>query len=214
MPPSRKIEIHPATADRWADLAALFGQRGACAGCWCMWPRLQAAEFKRGAGDSNRRALQRLVRVGERPGLLAYAGGEAVGWIALGPRADYPRLEKSRVLAPVDDQPVWSVTCFFIRRDWRGQGLATRLLKEAAKFAAANGARILEGYPTEASKRAADAFVWTGIASTFERAGFSEVARRSASRPIMRKTLRPRAKAPRRAAAAVKQPTAKPARKA
>lgn len=194
MQPFRKIDIHPATAGRWADLATLFGQRGACAGCWCMWPRLQAAEFKRGAGDSNRRALQRLVRADGRPGLLAYAGDEPVGWIALAPRADYPRLEKSRVLAPVDDQPVWSVTCFFIRRDWRGQGLATRLLEAAVEFAAADGARILEGYPTDASKRAADAFVWTGIASTFERAGFFEVARRSASRPIMRKTLRPAAR--------------------
>lgn len=214
MPPSRKIEIHPATAGRWGDLTALFGQRGACAGCWCMWPRLQAAEFKRGAGPSNRRALQRLVRAGERPGLLAYAGDEAVGWIALAPRADYPRLEKSRVLAPVDEQPVWSVTCFFIRRDWRGQGLSTRLLKEAAKFAAANGARILEGYPTDASKRAPDAFVWTGIASTFERAGFSEVARRSTSRPIMRKVLRSRATFPRGAAASAGKPPAGPTRKA
>lgn len=214
MPPARKLEVYPATADRWADLTALFGERGACAGCWCMWPRLQAAEFKRGSGDNNRRALQRLVRANERPGLLAYAGDEAVGWIALAPRADYPRLEKSRVLAPVDDQPVWSVTCFFIRRDWRGRGLATRLLKEAAKFAAANGARILEGYPTDASKRAPDAFVWTGIASTFERAGFSEVARRSASRPIMRKALRPLAKATRSAAALTEKSPAKHTRKA
>ena len=126
-----KIEIHPATADRWADIATLFGLRGACAGCWCMWARREAAEFKRGSGDGNRRALQELVLGNARLGLLAYAGEEPVGWIALGPRTEYPRLDKSRVLAAVDDQPVWSVTCFFIRRDWRGRGLATRLLKES-----------------------------------------------------------------------------------
>ena len=107
------------------------------------------------------------------------------------PRVQYRRLERSKVLAPVDDKPVWSVVCFFVRRGWRGRGLTVRLLREAARFAAARGARVLEGYPTDASKRAADAFVWTGLKSTFERAGFREVARRSASRPIMRRAVRP-----------------------
>ena len=98
--------------------------------------------------------------------------------------------ERSRLLAPVDDSPVWSIVCFFVRRDWRGRGLTVRLLREAARLAAQGGARILEGYPTDSRKRSADAFVWTGVAKTFERAGFHEVARRSASRPIMRRALR------------------------
>ena len=190
MTAATKLEIYPATADRWPDIVRLFGERGACAGCWCMWARRPAAEFKRGTGVGNRRALQRLVRNGAQPGLLAYAEGDPVGWVALAPRTEYPRLDNSRVLAPVDDLPVWSVTCFFIRRDWRGRGLATWMLNGAATFAASNGARIIEGYPNDPEKRAADAFVWTGIASTFESAGFTEVARRSASRPIMRKALR------------------------
>lgn len=197
-----KLAFHPATADRWADVVTLFGPRGACAGCWCMWPRLAAADFKRGSGEGNKRALQKLVRGGREPGLLAYADGEPVGWVALAPRADYPRLEKSRVLAPVDEQPVWSVTCFFVRRDWRQRGLTGRLLQEAAKHAAANGGKIIEGYPTDAKKKTADAFVWTGIASTFESAGFREVARRSASRPIMRRTLRAAVPRKRKAVAA------------
>ena len=191
MATASKIEIHPATKDRWPDVVTLFGPRGACAGCWCQWPRLAAAEFRRGVGDGNRRRLQKLVRNGARPGLLAYSNGEPVGWIALAPRTEYPRLDGSRVLAPVDDRPVWSVTCFFVRRDWRKRGLSVRLLRAGAKFAASQGARILEGYPTDARKRAADAFVWTGLAATFERAGFREVARRSATRPIMRRALRP-----------------------
>src|SRR6185295_20292373 len=121
--PGSKVEFQPATAERWSDLERLFGPRGACAGCWCMHPRLPGAEFRRGVGDPNRRALAKLVRAGQEPGILAYAGGEAVGWCAVAPRSKYVRLENSRVLAPVDDAPVWSVVCFFVTRPWRGRGL-------------------------------------------------------------------------------------------
>jgi GNAT superfamily N-acetyltransferase len=107
------------------------------------------------------------------------------------PRATYRRLEASRVLAPVDDQPVWSVPCFFVARAHRGHGQGARMLREAAKLAARRGAKVLEGYPVDTrGKRSADAFVWTGLPSTFEAAGFVEVARRSRARPIMRRALR------------------------
>lgn len=193
MPVTPRLEFHPATPDRWRDIVKLFGPRGVCAGCWCMWPRLTSAEFRRGAGAPNRRALQRLVRAGRRPGLLAYAAGEPVGWCALAPRTEYRRLETSRVMAPVDDRPVWSVVCFFVNREWRGRGLTVKLLGEAARYAAAQGARLLEGYPTDPRSRQSAAFVWTGLASAFETAGFREVARRSPTRPIMRRALRPAA---------------------
>jgi len=192
-----RIEFHPATAERWPHVEKLFGPRGACAGCWCMWARLPRAEFHAGVGDKNRRALKRIVGSGEPPGLLAYVNGEPAGWCGFGPRAAYPRLEKSKILAPVDDRPAWSVVCFFVARPFRRQGLSVRLLREAALQAAARGATILEGYPTDTRAKAADAFVWTGLASAFERAGFREVARRSRTRPIMRRMLR----APRRAGA-------------
>src|SRR5438093_5993995 len=177
---ARRIEFRPATAALWPDLAKLFGPRGACAGCWCMWPRLTSAEFRRGAGAGNRRALQRLVRTGTRPGILAYAAGEPIGWCALAPRSAYRRLERSRVMAPVDDQEVWSVVCFFVARPWRGRGLTVKLLREAARYASSHGVRILEGYPSDPKRgRPADAFVWTGLSTAFARAGFREVARRS-----------------------------------
>jgi GNAT superfamily N-acetyltransferase len=183
-----------ATAERWGDLARLFGERGACAGCWCMWARLTASEFRAGAGDKNRRTLQRIVRRGDQPGILAYVNGEPVGWCALAPRNIYVRLEGSRVLAPVDDQPVWSVVCFFVARGWRGRGVTVALLEQAAKFAARSGARVLEGYPIDPrdGARPAGAFVWTGLKRTFDRAGFREIARRSPTRPIMRRELRAR----------------------
>ncbi len=180
----------PVTPARWKDMEKLFGERGACAGCWCMWPRLSAREFARGKGAGNRSAMRRLVAANERPGLIAYAGREPVGWVAVAPRAAYRRLETSRVLAPVDEQPVWSAPCFFIARGWRGRGMTAFLLEAAKAFAAKRGATTLEGYPIDTrGKRQADAFVWHGLPSAFATAGFAEVARRSPGRPIMRATL-------------------------
>ncbi|GAB4372685.1 MAG: GNAT family N-acetyltransferase [Acidobacteriota bacterium] len=183
-----RVEIVAATGERWRDLAALFGPRGACAGCWCMyWPRERAA-FEAGKGPGNRRALRRLVAAGRTPGLLAYRDGRPVGWVALGPRGDFPRLARSRVLAPVDGQPVWSIVCLFVVRDARRQGLSVELIRAACRHARRHGARLVEAYPVE--PRAGEvppAFAWTGIASGFRDAGFSEVARRSPTRPIMRR---------------------------
>lgn len=201
--PAARAKFAPASAGRWDDVAELFGPRGACAGCWCMWPRLEAADFARGKGDGNRRALRLLVARGEEPGILATIGGRVVGWCAVAPRAQYRRLERSRVLKPVDDEPVWSVPCFFVAREFRRQGLSVELLRAAVEFAAARGARVVEGYPVDAGgKKAADVFVWTGLVSTFERAGFVEVARRSPTRPIMRCVIGARA--------ARRRPTARP----
>jgi len=186
------VTFRPATPSRWADVETLFGERGACAGCWCMFWRLPRKDFSAGKGAGNRRALQKLVRANARPGVIAYAGKEPVGWCAVAPRADYVSLANSRVMAPVDDRPVWSVSCLFVRRDFRKRGLSARLIDAAVKFAASRGARIVEGYPVEpAGGKTADAFVWTGVASSFRTAGFREVARRTPTRPIMRRTLRP-----------------------
>jgi len=155
-----------------------------------MYPRLSRAEFHAGAGDPNRRALRALVRNAREPGILAYAGGEPVGWCALAPRADYPRIERSRLFGR-DEPPrgTWSVVCFFVARPHRRQGLSVRLLEAAAAHARAHGASVLEGYPVEPVKPTADAFAWTGCASAFRAAGFSEVARPSPTRPLMRRAL-------------------------
>jgi GNAT superfamily N-acetyltransferase len=181
-----KFSFHPLTPDRWADLERLFGPRGACAGCWCMWWRLNRAQWNRGKGEGNRKAFRRLVRSGAEPGVLAYADGKPVGWCAIAPREQYPRLDGSRILKPVDDQPVSSVTCFFIARGFRHRGLSTELLRAAVDFARARGAKMVEGYPHDPKKATADVFVFTGLASAFRKAGFKEVARRAQTRPIMR----------------------------
>ena len=177
----------PATADRWGDLEALFGARGACGGCWCMWWRVKRADFERQKGEGNRQALRALVDSGEVPGLLAYADGEPVGWCSVGPRESYPVLSRSPILKPVDDQPVWSIVCFFVAKSRRRTGMSARLVRAAVEYAAAQGARIVEGYPVEPRKgETPDVFAFVGLASTFRKLGFVEVARRSETRPIMR----------------------------
>jgi len=152
-----------------------------------MWWRLPRSRFVQQKGAGNKRAFQRIVAAGDAPGLLAYRDGEPVGWCAVAPRETYPRLERSRVLKRVDAERVWSVTCFFVARPMRRRGVTVALLEAAVRYARARGARIVEGYPVEPRRGSMpDAFAWTGTAAAFRRAGFVEVLRRSATRPIMR----------------------------
>jgi GNAT superfamily N-acetyltransferase len=155
-----------------------------------MWWRLKRSEWEQKKGAANKRAFKRIVRSGEVPGILAYEGRDPVGWCCVAPRETFAALERSRTLKRVDEEPVWSVTCFFIPRAHRNRGVASGLLRAAAEYARKKGAKILEGYPVEPRKgKMPDAFAWTGTASIFSRAGFKEVARRSRTRPIVRLAL-------------------------
>ena len=184
------VTFRPLTKATWADLDALFGPRGASGGCWCMWWRLRRSEYEKKKGTGNKRAFHGIVKSGEPAGVLAYAGGKPVGWCAVAPRRDYPVLERSRILKPVDEQPVWSVTCFYVPRENRRSGLTAKLLRAAVDYAREKGAMIVEGYPQDPKKGTmVDAFAWTGFVSAFKKAGFKEVARRSKTRPIMRRIL-------------------------
>jgi GNAT superfamily N-acetyltransferase len=183
-----KLEFRPLTPGRWNDFEGLFGERGACGGCWCMWWKLTRSEFEAKKGAKNKAAMKRIVQRGEKPGLLAYDGRKPIGWCAVAPRLSYPSLSRSRILKPVDDEPVWSITCFFVHKDYRKKGVSVKLLREARRFVAKQGGKTLEGYPTAPRKEMPDTFAWHGVASAFERAGFKECARRSESRPIMRAT--------------------------
>ncbi|MCL4561347.1 MAG: GNAT family N-acetyltransferase [Chloroflexi bacterium] len=152
-----------------------------------MWWRLTRSQFEKQKGEGNRDAFHEIVRKEQQTGILAYHHGAAVGWCALAPRESYPALDRSRILRPVDDEHVWSITCFFVARPYRRQGLTVFLLQAAVKYARASGAAIVEGYPVEPREgKMPDAFVYTGLAGAFRRAGFVEVARRSETRPIMR----------------------------
>jgi GNAT superfamily N-acetyltransferase len=185
------IDIKPVTADNWSLLDALFAAHGTVRGCWCMYFRLTSREFDDGWGEGNRQAMCRLVcDEGVVPGLIAIAGGEAVGWVSVAPREEFGRVERSRVTKPVDDEPAWSIVCFYVKPGARRGGLTRALLDAAVEYAVDNGARLVEAYPydTEEERRGGTELYY-GVASTFRQAGFEEVERRSPRRPIMR--LRP-----------------------
>jgi GNAT superfamily N-acetyltransferase len=156
-----------------------------------MWWRRTRSEWAKGKGAGNRSAIRRIVARGAEPGVLAYDGDRPVGWCAVAPREEYPGLARSRVLQPVDDAKVWSVTCFFIDRAYRKKGLSAALLRAAIGFVASRGGRIVEGYPVEARSEMPAAWAWTGLAAAFREAGWVEVARRSPSRPIFRSVIPP-----------------------
>lgn len=184
------IRIQPALAERWDDLERLFGARGACGGCWCMWYRLPRAEYERRKGAGNRTALRRLLRSGQPAGVVGYAGGEPVGWCSVAPRTAFPRLERARTLRPVDAEPVWSIVCVFVTPAHRRKGVSVALLKGAAAYAGSLGATIVEGYPVVPRAGMIPAvFAHPGTPSAFLAAGFQEVARPTPARLIMRRRV-------------------------
>jgi GNAT superfamily N-acetyltransferase len=185
-----QLEVHPLTADRWDDLATLFDRPGDPKGCWCMFYRVRGREFERRWGAGNRAAFREVVTEGPPPGLLAYRDGAPVGWCAVAPREAYPRILNSPTIKPLDDQPAWAVVCFYVVRGERQGGIAATLLDAAVAFAAEHGAAAVEGYPKDtegARKHANEMFV--GSMSMFTDAGFTEVGRRSPTRPIMRRMV-------------------------
>jgi GNAT superfamily N-acetyltransferase len=185
-----KLTFKPVALDRWADFEALFGKRGACGGCWCMWWRIKRSDFERRKGDGNRRAMRALMKAGEVPGILAYTEGQPVGWCSVAPRSAYPVLGRSRILKPLDDKPVWSIVCLFVHKDYRDRGVSVKLLEAAVDYARGQGAKVVEGYPVEPKKdRMPAVFAFTGLATAFLHAGFTERARRSPTRPIMRREV-------------------------
>jgi len=181
------LNFHTLTSDRWADLEKLFGKHGACGGCWCMWWRLTRTQFNKQKGEANKKALKQIVADGQVPGILAYDKGEPIAWCSVAPRETYGSLERSRTLKRVDDKPVWSVVCFFTAKPYRNKGLTVKLLRASIDYVKTKGGKILEGYPVDPQKdRLPDPFAYTGLPHSFLKAGFTEVLRRSKTRPIMR----------------------------
>lgn len=171
----------------WNDFETLFGIRGACGGCWCMSWRLKSSDFEKHKGAGNKKKMKSLVKKEEQIGIIGYIGKKPVAWCSVAPREKFIRLENSRVLKKIDDKPVWSISCFFISKEFRRKGLSTDLLKGVIAFCKKKKVNILEGYPTVPySKEIPAAFAWTGIPTAFLKAGFVEAAKRSKSRPIMR----------------------------
>jgi GNAT superfamily N-acetyltransferase len=189
-----RFDVAALTPDTWEDLQELFDLPGGSIvrGCWCMFYRHTGKEPEGASGSTRRQELRDLVDAGTVPGLVGYLAGRPVGWISLGPREDYLKLQRSPIMKPVDDREVWSIVCTYVAREFRGQGLQHRLLARAVDYARDNGVRLLEAYPVVKPQRSHDDFMFFGSRGLYERAGFTEVVRRSPTRLVMRRALRPR----------------------
>jgi GNAT superfamily N-acetyltransferase len=177
----------PVTKDTWQDMVKLFSEHGVQKGCWCMYWRVKRQEFHQNYGENNRLAMEQIIESGVIPGILAYHQGQPVGWCSIAPREAFPVLDRSHTLKRVDDQPVWSIVCFFISQPYRGKGISRALIDAAVAYAAENGARMIEAYPL--IPKSAEIFPvegYMGLVSTFENAGFQVVSQRSKRHPIMR----------------------------
>jgi GNAT superfamily N-acetyltransferase len=190
-----RFEARPLTPATWADLEELFGLPGGSIvrGCWCMYYRKTGqVSVSAAAGVTNKEQLCSLVDAGVVPGLVGYVDGQPAGWVSLGPREEYLKLKRSSVMKPVDDAEVWSIVCFYVAKPWRGQRLQHRLLAAALVHARECGVRLLEAYPVDKQERSHDDFMFFGSRSLYEKAGFREVVRRSPTRVVMRRGLRPK----------------------
>jgi len=183
------LRIRPLTPDLWPALEDLFGPRGACNGCWCMYWRIGSLYRKR-AHEINKAEFQTVVAKGPPPGLIAFEKELAVGWCQLTPRAALPWLNRS--WPNVDDAHVWSLSCFYVRKGFRRRGITAALIQAAVKLAESAGALALEAYPLDRSLSPSAS--GTGFVSTFERAGFRVIAHRTPPRPVMRLDLSAKSK--------------------
>ncbi|MBF6023454.1 GNAT family N-acetyltransferase [Lysobacter niastensis] len=174
--------------DDWPSIERLFGKNGACGGCWCMWWRVPMGgkTWDAAKGAPNRKAFHALVEHGDARGVLAFADEEPVGWCAIGPRQDFPRLDRSKALVRDWQPATWSLNCLFVPSRWRGQGVARALIAAAIDLARQSGASEIEAYPqaVAAGERQAGAFVWTGVPGLFTPFGFRAVHRHERGRGL------------------------------
>ncbi|GAA5081698.1 GNAT family N-acetyltransferase [Lysobacter panacisoli] len=182
------VRTRPLRRDDWPHLQALFGERGACGGCWCMWWRVPTGgkAWEAAKGDHNRESFRRLVERGAATGVLAFVGDEAVGWCAIGPRSDFPRLAHSRALQRDWNARTWSLNCLFVPTRWRSHGIARLLVAAAVALARRKGAGEIEAYPQSVAEgeRQAAAFVWTGVPALFVPHGFQRQTPRGRGRGL------------------------------
>jgi len=191
-PPRPALVTRELEPDLWPALERLFGENGACGGCWCQWWRIEKGErYEDVKGATAKTRMRRLVQQGRAHGVLAFDGQEPVGWCSFERRLDLPRLDRAPSFAIPDAADVWSVPCFFVKAGWRRRGVASLLLRAAEKALAARGARLAEAYPVKHAGRLPMAFNWTGLTPMFDVAGWRLVGPRPKGKQRYRKVLRP-----------------------
>ncbi|WP_375388046.1 GNAT family N-acetyltransferase [uncultured Amnibacterium sp.] len=193
---SDALRVLPADRAGFAAVEHALTGGGDGASCWCRWLLDTRKAFDAASRDERRSALAaELASTEPSPGLVAIAGDAAAGWVRVGPRTAQPGVLRTQVVRrgsaePPDEGGVWAVTCFVVRREHRGDGVAGRLLGAAVEHARAGGARVVEGYPVDRAVRttATSSELWHGTIGLFARAGFAETARPTPARAVM--TLR------------------------
>lgn len=184
------LALNPLAPANWEQFETLMGEKGGCGGCWCMVFRLPAKEFNENKFDGNKDLMKKLVGEGKPTGLIAMLNHVPVGWIALAPREDYTKIENSRSFKRIDDQAVWSITCFFIKKEYRRKGLSKRLIAEAVAYARKRKIKVLEAYPAiPYDDKVPAPFLWVGVLSAFTENGFSIVQQNGKSRAMVRLEL-------------------------
>ena len=183
-----QLTFEPLNQTNWMKFVQLFGTKGACGNCWCMYYRLKKVDFVEGkTDDGNKEAMKKLVMENKPTGILGFYDGQPIAWCAFAPREHFLKLEKSRVHKRIDNNSVWSIPCFFIDKNFRRNGVSVELLKGVIRYAKENGIKIIEAYPTIPTKEnLPDSFAWIGLYKSFERAGFEIVDRTSKNRPMVR----------------------------
>ena len=178
--PPAAIDVVPATPDRWDDVVTILGGNGDL-GCWCQAPRGLAVGYAKAQPGARRAALRQQLEDEPPAGMLAYVDGEVAGWCGFGPRPRLPRLERSKTIPKVDDQPVWSVLCFNVRVGYRRRGVAAALLEGVVDYARRSGAPGVEAYPIDPDGGRVDvSFGYVGVTPMFERLGFERIVETAA----------------------------------
>ena len=185
---TNQLTYEPLTRKNWGQFVELFGNKGACGNCWCMYYRLPKSVFNEGKmDDGNKDAMKKIVWEDKPAGILGFYDGLPIAWCAFAPRENFIKLEKSRVHKPIDDKKVWSIPCFFVDKKFRRLGVSVALLKGVIRYAGENGIKIIEAYPTiPTQEKLPDSFAWIGLYKSFERAGFEIIDRTSVNRPMVR----------------------------
>ena len=192
----KSIRFEELRPEHWPAVERLFGPNGACGGCWCMCWRMESHKvWNENKGACAKEAFKKMVQSGKAHGVLAFAQEEAVGWCSFGPRSDFPVLQRSKAYKRNDIENVWSVTCFFIHRKWRGKGLSGALLKAAIDIMRKRGVEVVEGYPattTKDGRKLGASMAWTGPLKLFEEQGFRTEQVVNPLRPLVRLKLEKR----------------------
>ena len=185
-----KLKFDSLTPVTWKKFETVMGEKGGCGNCWCMYFRLSYKDFQENKPHGNKKMMKKLVNKGLPQGLIASINDEPVGWIAIAPREDYLKLENARVFKRMDDKPVWSITCFFIKKQFRHMGLSKQLIKGAIEFAKKKKIKTLEAYPAiPYAEKVPHPFLWVGVLSSFLKNGFKIVQQNSKSRAMVRLDL-------------------------